>query len=93
MQKNYSTLLIPENSTGLLFSIVSNNYIYHCWKSPKEAMFVVVKESSNTRNVQPNQLMNFTETALKRYLYIATNKLQNIEQCLFFNEDLWNEVI
>ncbi len=93
MQKNYSTFLIPENSAGLLFSIVSRGFIYHCWKSPKKSMYVVVKESNNTQMVLPNQLMNFTEAAFKRYLFIATNKLQNIEQCLFFNEALWNEVI
>ncbi|MEZ5054959.1 MAG: hypothetical protein R2807_09420 [Chitinophagales bacterium] len=92
MQKNYSTFIIPENSAGLLFSIVSRGYIYHCWKSPKDAMYVVVKESNDTQIVQPNQLMNFTEAALKRYLFIATNKLKNIEQYLFFNEELWNEV-
>lgn len=89
MQRTYSTLIIPTNSTQLIFSIKCDNYLYHCWKNTQKNKFVVMKESNNLSIIFPNQIMNFSETELKRYLLIATNQLNRMDDFLFFNEVLW----
>lgn len=91
MIKSYSTCIIPENSNKLLFSVRCDDNLYHCWKNEKKDSFVVIKESNDMSKVIPNQLLNFTEKALKRYLYLATNQLKEIDDLLFFNELLWNK--
>ena len=89
MQRTYSTLIIPENSEELLFSIKCDSHLYHCWKNTKEDKFVVVKESNDFSIFSPTQLMNFSERELKQYLFIASNKLKKIDAFLFFNDLLW----
>ncbi len=93
MQKTYSTCIIPENSQDLLFSIRSNHLLYHCWKNTQSDTFVVIRESNNTSLCLPNQLLNLTEPELKKYLFTVTRKLKNLDDCLFFNEKLWNKYI
>ena len=88
MEKAYSTCIIPEISEVLLFSLQSNGFLYHCWKNKQR--FVVIKESNDFSMAVPNQLMNFTELELKRYLYLATEKLKYLDDFLFFNENLWS---
>ncbi len=89
MQRTYSTLIIPENSRQLLFSVKCGDYLYHCWKNKKENKFVVIKESNILLIQFPNQLLNFSELEVKRYLLIATNHLKRMDDFLFFNEVLW----
>ena len=93
MQKKFSTCIIPENSEQLLFSMKSDLYLYHCWMNTTANKFVVIKESNDFSVPVPNQLLNFTEKELKRYLLIATVKLKHIDGFLFFNEILWNKYI
>jgi hypothetical protein len=87
MNKTYSTCIIPETSEGLLFSLQSDKFLYHCWKSKNK--FVVIKESNDFSKVVPNQIMNFKESELKRYLYVVAAKLKNLDELLFFNDTLW----
>lgn len=89
MRKGYSTLIIPENSLELLFSVKCDTNLFHCWKNKKRNKFVLIKESNDLRLLVPNQLMNFSEKQLKRYLFLTTNKLRDIDECLFMNESLW----
>ncbi len=91
MRKRYSTCIIPETSEELLFSIASDDFLYHVWKNDKKDTFVLIKASNNMSIVLPNQLMNFNEHELKRYLYAATNKLKDLDSFLFFNEKLWDK--
>ncbi|HQV76847.1 MAG TPA: hypothetical protein PLJ42_01535 [Chitinophagales bacterium] len=93
MQKNYSTLIIPENSKGLLFSIVSDNYLYHCWKNEQQPIFVLVKEPNLTTMIVPSQMMNFNEKELKRYLLMVTNAKEKDLNILYFDEPLWNRLM
>jgi hypothetical protein len=88
MRNSYSTCIIPETSEGLLFSLQSNGFLYHCWKNKQQ--YVVIKESNDFSKAIPNQLLNFTELELKRYLYLATEKLKYLDAFLFFNENLWS---
>jgi hypothetical protein len=87
MNKAYSTCIIPETSEGLLFSLQSNGFLYHCWKN--EDQFIVIKESNDFSIAIPNQIMKFSELELKRYIYVATAKLKHIDDFLFFNDVLW----
>ncbi|MCC6447631.1 MAG: hypothetical protein IT215_02990 [Chitinophagaceae bacterium] len=87
MKKSYSTCIIPQTSEGLLFSLQCDDYLYHCWASNQQ--FVLIKESNNFALCEPNQLLNFTERELKRYLYNATKQLKELDNILFFNELLW----
>jgi hypothetical protein len=90
MQKRFSTCILPENSEQLLFSIRSGTCLYHCWMNQKEQKFVVIKESNNLRLNIPNQLLNFSERELKRYLLLVTAQLKYMDEFLFFNEVLWD---
>lgn len=89
MKKAYSTCILPNTSDGLVFSLQSERFLYHCWKHKQK--FIVIKESNDFALQVPNQLLNFTELELKRYLYIATAKLKRIDDFLFFNELLWKK--
>lgn len=89
MNRSYSTCIFPETSEGLLFSLESNGFLYHCWKN--KHLFVIIKESNDFSKVTPNQIMNFTELELKHYLYVATAKLENLDGLMFFNEALWSQ--
>ncbi|MFN8261314.1 MAG: hypothetical protein U0X41_10310 [Chitinophagales bacterium] len=93
MEKTYSTCIIPENSEGLLFTLKSGSYLYHCWKIEEKQRFVVIKESGDFSLSVPNQLLNFTERELKRYLYMATEKLRQLDGFLFVNEALWETIM
>lgn len=89
----YSTCIIPENSEGLLFSIKSDEYLYHCWYNTEKSCFVLIKEANNFNLHIPRQLMQFGEKELKRYLYKVTSRLNRIDHFLFFNEELWEQYV
>ncbi len=89
MRKNYSTCIIPENTEQLLFSIIAGSYLFHCWKHKEKNCYVVIKESNDTRNVVPNQILNFNLKELKRYLYTITNQLKELDGFLYLSKALW----
>lgn len=91
MQKHYSSRILAKKETALLFSIRINNHLFHCWKILTSNQFVLIQESNNGAHLLPNQLLNLTEHQLKKYLNLYTKKLTDIDECLFFNEELWNK--
>ena len=93
MQKNYSTCILPENDKQLLFSIVAGSYLFHCWENIEKNCYVLIKETNDTRNITPNQLMNFTLTDLKQYLYTTTDKLRDLKGVLYLNLEWWNRKV
>lgn len=93
MIKYYSTCIIPENSNKLLFSVRCEDSLYHCWKNEQKDSFVLIKESNDLTKVLPNQILNFSEKSLKRYLFVATKQLKEIDDLLFFNDVLWRKYI
>ena len=93
MAKSYSTCIIPENSEMLLFSMRSETYLYHCWLNDSKELFVIIKESNDLSVVVPNQILNFTEKSLKKYLHTTTSRLKEIDELLFFNDVLWNKYL
>ncbi len=93
MAKSYSTCIIPENSEMLLFSMRSETNLYHCWLNDSKKLFVIIKESNDLSIAVPNQILNFTEKSLKKYLFTTTSKLKEIDELLFFNDVLWNKYL
>ena len=93
MAKSYSTYITPENSEMLLFSMRSETNLYHCWLNDSKKLFVIIKESNDLSIAVPNQILNFTEKSLKKYLFTTTSKLKEIDELLFFNDVLWNKYL
>ena len=91
MQKEYSTCIIPENSQELLFSIKINTHLHHCWFNEDANIFVVFKEGCDFADATATQILNFSKQELKSYLLESTLNLKNVENCLFFNEVLWEK--
>lgn len=91
MQKEYSTCIIPDNSRDLLFSIKSNTHLHHCWFNEDVNTFIVLKESCDFADTTATQILNFNKQELKIYLLESTLELKNVENCLIFNEVLWEK--